>query len=145
MLWALHLTSSSAIGLGMKLEDNVALCFDGLAINCRGLIAPFVEGFGDRGDQIRRTEDLFYVFDVAVGGDGGFDADGISGDGWNSGGLRIDAGNKLADNYPFIAAGEPSPTRRGHENGTVNAHGDSRRFENAFAGQREKGSLTRAG
>ena len=63
------------------MEDYVALRFDGLVVDQGGLVVPFVKGFGDGGSQVGRAEDLFYVFDVAVGGDGGFDANGIGGDG----------------------------------------------------------------
>lgn len=46
-----------AVGRGVKLEDNVALRLDGFAVDERGLIAPFVEGFGDGWNQTRRAED----------------------------------------------------------------------------------------
>ena len=54
----------------MKLKHDVALCFDWFVIDQCGLVAPFVESFGDGRKQAGRTEDLVYVFDVAVLGDG---------------------------------------------------------------------------
>jgi hypothetical protein len=37
------------------LEDNVALRLDGLAVDEDELIAPFVQDFGDGGNEIRRA------------------------------------------------------------------------------------------
>jgi len=58
----------------MKLKHDVALRFDWFVIDQCGLVAPFVEGLGDGRKQAGGTDDLVYVFDVAVLGDGGFDA-----------------------------------------------------------------------
>ena len=58
----------------MELKHDIALCFDWFVIDQRGLVAPFAESFGDGRKQAGGTEDLVYVLDVAVLGDGGFDA-----------------------------------------------------------------------
>jgi len=51
-----RLVFSGAVGGGVKLEDYVALRFGRLAVDESGLVAPFVKGFGDAGNQILRTE-----------------------------------------------------------------------------------------
>jgi hypothetical protein len=50
LFWAEYLTFRGAVGWGVKLEDHVALRFDGLVVDQGGLVAPFVEGFGYGGD-----------------------------------------------------------------------------------------------
>jgi len=100
-----------------------------------------VEGFGYGGDQARRAEDLGYVFDAAIFGDDGFDADGSSGGGGVRRylrGLWVDAGNELAYDYFFIVIEGPAVSRR-HVNGPLDVHCDCGRFEDPFAGQTEKG------
>jgi len=68
------LALGGAVGGRMKLQHDVALCFDRFVIDQCGLVAPLAESFGDGRKQAGGTEDLVYVFDVAVLGDGGFDA-----------------------------------------------------------------------
>ena len=68
------LAFGGAVGGRMKLKYDVALRFDWFVIDQRGLVAPFAESFGDGRKQAGGTEDLVYVFDVAVLGDRGFDA-----------------------------------------------------------------------
>ena len=58
----------------MKLKHDVALCFDWFVIDQCGLVAPFAESSGDGRKQAGGTEDLAYVFHVAVLGDASFDA-----------------------------------------------------------------------
>jgi hypothetical protein len=108
------LTFCDAIGLGVKFEDYVAQGFGGLAVDQCGLVAPLVEGFGNGSNEIRRTENWFYVFDLAVGRDPGFDADGIDGAGWEWGSLWIGPGNQLADHYLPISMEGPSGVCRRH-------------------------------
>ena len=97
----------------MKLKHDVAFCFDWFVIDQCGLVAPFVESFGDGRKQAGRTEDLVYVCDVAVLGDGGFDANCIGRAGRNLRGLWIDPRNQLTDDYFFISVEGPSRVGRG--------------------------------
>ena len=97
----------------MKLKHDVALCFDWFVIDQCGLVAPFAESFGDGRKQAGGTEDLVYLFDVAVLGDGGFDANGIDGAGRNLRGLWIDPRNQLTDDYFFVSVEGPSRMGRG--------------------------------
>ena len=97
----------------MKLQHDVALCFDRFVIDQCGLVAPLAESFGDGRKQAGGTEDLVYVFDVAVLGDGGFDANCIGGAGRSLRGLWIDPRNQLTDDYFYISVEGPSRVGRG--------------------------------
>ena len=107
----------------MKLKHDVALRFDGIAIDKCGLVAPFVESLRDGGDKVSGAEDLVYVCDVAVFGDGGFDADGSGGASGNLGGFWIDAGDEFADDHFFVVIEGPAGVRGGHVHGALDVHG----------------------
>jgi hypothetical protein len=130
-----------AVLLRVKLKDDKALRLHGSSVDEGGLVAPFVESCCDGGDQIWGPQDRVHARDVAVLGDGGFDADGSVGAGSDLRGLGIDARDQLADDDFFVAMKRPAAVRGGHVHGTLDVHGDSGRFEDAFAGQAEKGSL----
>lgn len=125
----------------MKLKDDAALRFDGIAVDQSGLIAPLAEGLGNDGKQVLWTENQFHVFNATILGDSGSDADGGVRAGRDLRRRRIDAGDELADDDFLVAMEGPAGVRGGHVHGTLDVRGKGGRLEDAFAGQTEIGCL----
>lgn len=58
----------------VKLNHDITLCFDRLAINQCRLIAPFVNSIDDGRNELRRTKERPYALNAPILADSSFDA-----------------------------------------------------------------------
>ena len=114
------LGSGGAVGRRVKLDYDVALCFDWFAIHQCWLVAPFVDGSDDRWNQACRAVNRPDVLDVSILGHGGIDANGAD---LNLSILGIDAGNQFADHHFLVSIEGPPSMCRGHANRTLDVDG----------------------
>jgi len=103
------------------LENHITFCLDWFVVQQRGLIAPFVDGPYDRGNQVGGAVDRPYVFDATVGGYGSVDANGAD---LALGLLGIDAGDQFTDHHFLVAIERPPRVFWGHANGTLDVDGN---------------------
>ena len=122
----------------VQLNQYVGFCFDGLAVDQRGLIAPFLNGFQDRGNKSGATENRLHADHPAGPVDNGGDADKISGTDLRLRKLWINAGEQATDDDLLRSIERPNRMSSRHAHGTLDVQCGRGRFQHALARQTEK-------